>query len=594
MPAITDYIHRLQRSSPGEITHRLRRVLLARRMKSAVRRGFPRPPSQGLLASGAADLVWPSLDFVLTIPDTPAAIPPETLNLAPAAIAAFEDHCAGLFFTDIDLAAGAPDIRQVWEPARLQHVAKMIALSRIHTDAEKRCELAKQAQSALLAWLDRHPFLFGPHYLSPMECGLRIPVFVMALTHLTTGSAEARRRLLTATYQHAWWVFRNLSLYNSLGNHTICEAVGLIFAGALFRSGGEGSRWLTRGIQLLEDELGHQILPDGGPVEQSLAYHRFVMDLYRYACDFLAVNGLYDGADVFTRLAKAETFLAAFASAGTLPAIGDSDDGWAVAPGVRPHRPNPPQPQPGAVTFPETGCTVIRTRQNVVLTFDHGPLGMPPLYNHGHADALAVTLTIAGEPFLVDPGTYRYNGQADFRRYFKSTCAHNTVTVDHQDQAVQQSGFVWRQPFRTTLTDRRSEGPSRFLIQAQHDGYTRLASSIIHQRGVQASDEDHFTIEDRFEGAGEHIFDLYFHVHPNTAVQAIDGGVQLTAAHARVTLLVNNSAGFEVIQGRSEPLLGWYSPAYGRLMASSALRCRKAGRPRDVCFETRILCETDS
>ena len=60
---------------------------------------------------------------------------------------------------------------------------------------------------------------------------------------------------------------------------------------------------------------------------------------------------------------------------------------------------------------------------------------MAPLYNHGHADALSVTLSLGETPFLIDPGTYRYNGVPDWRRYFKGTRAHNTICIDEQDQA---------------------------------------------------------------------------------------------------------------------------------------------------------------
>ena len=57
------------------------------------------------------------------------------------------------------------------------------------------------------------------------------------------------------------------------------------------------------------------------------------------------------------------------------------------------------------------------------LTFDHGPLGMAPLYNHGHADALSVNVALDGEALLVDPGTFRYNDEPLFRKYFKGTRA---------------------------------------------------------------------------------------------------------------------------------------------------------------------------
>jgi hypothetical protein len=194
-------------------------------------------------------------------------------------------------------------------------------------------------REGLLEWLRQNPFLSGPHYMSPMECGLRMPVFFYGLRVLDNLSTGERLKILEALYLHAWWVGRNLSLYSSRGNHTICECLGLVFAGAVFRGFEEGKKWLDTGIRLLTEEVRRQILEDGGPLEQSLAYHRFVLDLYWIAAGFLERNGLADFTAVKERLARGEEFLDAFRDAsGNLPTIGDSDDGCAVAPGIAPLR----------------------------------------------------------------------------------------------------------------------------------------------------------------------------------------------------------------------------------------------------------------
>ena len=65
-----------------------------------------------------------------------------------------------------------------------------------------------------------------------------------------------------------------------------------------------------------------------------------------------------------------------------------------------------------------------------------GSFGLDPLYAHAHADALSFNLSYGGRQFLVDPGTYCYDW-SEWRRYFRSTAAHNTVRIDGLDQAVQ-------------------------------------------------------------------------------------------------------------------------------------------------------------
>jgi len=109
--------------------------------------------------------------------------------------------------------------------------------------------------------------------------------------------------------------------------------------------------------------------------------------------------------------------------------------------GVRPFdglRPGAPS-GPASRVFPEGGYAVMRhgwdanAHQMIV---DIGPLGCPVSSGHGHADLLSVQLAIFGEPCLVDAGNYCYTTESDWRDFFRGTAAHNTVTVEGQNQST--------------------------------------------------------------------------------------------------------------------------------------------------------------
>ncbi|HBO69308.1 MAG TPA: heparinase, partial [Deltaproteobacteria bacterium] len=188
---------------------------------------------------------------------------------------------------------------------------------------------------------------------------------------------------------------------------------------------------------------------------------------------------------------------------------------------------------------------------------------------------------------LVDPGTYRYNGEPSWRRYFKSTSAHNTVTVDGLDQAVQETGFIWSNPFGCRVL-RRAEVEAGYLVEAEHDGYRRLPEPVLHRRALLHAAPGVLVVRDSFSGAGEHDFALHFHLHPDAAVSREDGWWYISRGERRIWLTLLDGCHLELLQGELDPLLGWYAPAYGSKVPAGVLRCRKRGACRSVSFRTVI------
>ena len=514
-----------------------------------------------------------------------------TLNTDISIIRKYEEDYRQIFYAEIKYPNRQPDIRSVWEPARLQH---FVILLRYISEIEESYDLKVIKQfikDSVINWIHENSFLFGPHYISAMECGLRIPIFFYCLKSLDNLNIPEYQLILDSIYQHGWWISKRLSLYSSLGNHTVAECMGLLFAGAIFRNTKEGSEWLKTGRDLLKRELDYQILNDGGAAEQSFNYHRFVLDLYWLAIDFLEKNNLQNCSDFKERLIQAEHFITAFEDiSGKLPSIGDSDDGHAIAPGIHPPRIKPDKNTEKLQTFSTSGYTIINDN-NAVLTFDHGPLGMAPLYNHGHADALSITLSIESKEMLVDPGTYRYNCAPEWRRYFKGTRAHNTITIDGLDQAVQETGFIWSRPYKAKLLKSIETGGCLFL-QADHDGYMRLKEPVRHSRIIFNFDETNLVIKDTFLGKGIHTFELNYHAHPDSEITSEDNAwwkIDNNGAVIYIRLLGKNN--FTFIKGRTDPIFGWYSPAYGIKRESGVLSCTMRGTSEEVSFVTAICIQ---
>src|SRR5262249_34139101 len=92
------------------------------------------------------------------------------------------------------------------------------------------------------------------------------------------------------------------------------------------------------------------------------------------------------------------------------------------------------EPQVQSVGFTTGGYYVMRdgwTSQSNYALFDCGPHGVDNC-GHAHADALSFELAANGRTLLVDPGTYTYTGSRELRDWFRSSEAHNTLTIDDE------------------------------------------------------------------------------------------------------------------------------------------------------------------
>jgi hypothetical protein len=419
-----------------------------------------------------------------------------------------------VFFGKIVYRQGNPfgDARVVWEPSRLQQLVTLALISRRCEGARARAVdlIARQ----LLSWHAANPVACGIHYVSAMECGLRIIAVCFALDLVRREMIDRPAVWQCAAaivHSHADLITQRLSLHSSSGNHTIAECAGLIYAGVLFPEMRGADRWYAVGLRTLCQEAARQILPDGGGIERATWYHLFVLDLIGLVERLLTFRGHEIPAEITAALERGRAFLTVFAqSPADLPVSGDADAGYALSPFLRLSF-EASLAQEQLRTFPDTGLTLVKPtgESGLTLIFDHGPLGMPPSYGHGHADALSLVLYDESGPLLIDPGTYTYTGDERWRNYFRGTRAHNTVLLDGRDQARSETPFMWSRPFVAQLLETDMLGNGQVRLLARQTGYRDLG--VMHWRGVLFSPEL-LIVWDGMRGTGEHEFELNWHL----------------------------------------------------------------------------------
>jgi len=305
---------------------------------------------------------------------------------------------------------------------------------------------------------------------------------------------------------------------------------------------------------LFERELFRQVQEDGTSLEQSSHYLTLLLDLADLNSSLLEEEGCS-----VTWLARAQAGRRFLAELGPL-AFGDSDDGRALTARYRGRSESDPGNRHAVRQFEEGGYTVLRAapETNLVLLFDHGPLGMLPACGHGHADALALQVRRGFRPLLLDPGTFAYTGDPGGRKHFRGTGAHNTVVVGRSDQAIQSGWFSWREPFggEPCLTWKTDD--VQFLLSRTR-AYRRLG--ITHWRAIAMASGGEVLVWDMLDGSGTHHLSLGWHL----GVGAVDAGANAVAGVAEPLRLE--------VRGLDAVLEdGWYSPAYGCRLRTQVLR----------------------
>jgi len=369
-----------------------------------------------------------------------------------------------------DLAGGA---KYTWELGRLTLLPTLALAARLTGDDAP----ARIAARWLDDWNQKNPLGRGLHHTSGIEMAVRI--FTVSATLALLGDEGPRpdpEATLGLLAQQALWCGNHLSLGSSANNHLLAELAAVVAIGSLYPTLRGGAGRADRALRQLEAEVLAQFHPDGVSAEQSFGYLPFIGELLLLAFTAAERSGRRVAPAVRERLAAALEFARVTRlPGGGWPQVGDEDDGrillasdtgsrmdlvmnalaaWVSRPplsddatGLRTLLGLKPGPaaraaNEGVHAFAYGGWTVWRER-GVLLTFDHGPLGLGSIAAHGHADALGLTLFRGDDGLIVDPGTLAYQEDAAARDASRGTPAHSTLHFGGRSQSEMRGPFLW-------------------------------------------------------------------------------------------------------------------------------------------------------
>lgn len=513
----------------------------------------------------------------------------EALRLSPAVVRPF-----GPRLRDSTLSApSTADPRCAWEPAR---GASLVVL----------------ASAGEIAAFERALLEFLPmtHGGDPLEAALRSWNLAVALSMIGPRrlSASATALLACALVEHARWINDHLEDRGLVvGSHLIGEWVGLYACGVVLGAAGdEPAAWRARARAGLARAARVQVLPDGGGIEGSTGYSRFVVELWLAALACARAQGEPPPDGVAAAAARMLGLLAASMTPdGRDPGIGDDDDSIVLPgdPGLAALVPmlasGPLEGRPAGVLWSAQAQWLLGAEGRAIwnaaaevawptsvaapwfglwlarrgglggdlVTFRAGPHGQQGVGGHAHNDPLSVTVWFDGIPIVVDPGTGMYLGRPAWRDRFRGVAAHATICVD----GLEPSPILPTRPF--ALPDRTrarlfscEDRAGLWRCVGVHDGYAGIGVTcrreVRYDRTAQRVE-----IIDTLEASGgnrRHRVDLGF---PLAGPARLDGD----RIHVeRATIETGGADTHREFHWRLDP--GAISPRYGEIVPAPVAR----------------------
>ena len=520
------------------------------------------------------------------------------------------------------------DIKFPWELSRMQHLPTLGKAYRLTKNPRYAGEVIEQ----VIHWIEDNPCGYGVNWMCAMDVAIRAMNVTCAYAFIrdaAMGTRAFRARLAQSLYEHAQFILFNLefglredgAIVN--GNHYLSNIVGLLHLGLICPELKGAEAWKSIGLKAVIEEMDRQVYPDGANFESSTSYHRLVLELFTTAALMCKANGTPLPAPFWRRLERMFEFVLSVARPdGHMPMVGDADDGrvyilsdygdwdrtdfryllsvgailfgrsdmkaqvetfseeafWLLGPeGSRAFAGLPQvDAELKSTAFSDAGLYVMRHRDHYLLACCGG-IGAG---HHKHNDSLSFELYAGDKPFIIDPGTYVYTRDMQWRNRFRSTAYHNTAVIDDREQ----NRFVPNQPFKLTsdskvVVHEWSSTTEFDCLDAEHFSYDGSHLPFRHRRRFLFNKHAlEWEITDALFGSGGHHVDWYFHLDHGIDLEWCDERrVKMQCGRTVVEMRIKAELPFSV-----ETIDGWISRKYGEKLPAKILHIsgifRETGR----------------
>lgn len=453
---------------------------------------------------------------------------------------------------------------------------------------------------------------FPGHAWRTIESGIRIyttwlPCFEI-FRHSKEWKCEDLAEFLLAIRNHALFLMGHYSNHDRSSNWLSMEASALYQIGVMFPEFSEAKEWRDTGYERVMHEVMYCFSDSGVHMEKTPIYHLVAAIAFMQAIRISEINGIVIAPyakEIITR--AAEYVMSLIKPDLSTPMIGDADrddlttvrSDTSIYEGMNlsffpddlnelraffrymynwtgkeeflyfaslRHEGKAPEKLDWA--FREEGIFVVRS--NWSDSADYGLMHSVKLERgerstHSHNDSGHVDVTLKGEDILVDSGRFIYRSSIwkDWRAYFCSALAHNTLYVD--DHEMGEVPNVTRVRGVRAICNSFGEDKGVKVIDISHNGYVFISDPVFHRRKLFILPNHKAVIVDYVTGKGEedHDFRLSYNFNQGS-LETGDGVVFKTSKGTEFVFDFVSDVEFKRnhYYGSEEPKGGWISYGY--------------------------------
>ncbi|MEA4888152.1 MAG: alginate lyase family protein [Clostridiaceae bacterium] len=404
----------------------------------------------------------------------------------------------------LNLSTWRMDASPLWR-FNLHYFEFAIALSAKFSQTGENCYYNK-FKELVTSWVNVNPVGRGDAW-HPYTISMRLPNWLICFD-LFGEAFEADDAFRETVYQSIYAQYRILIKRKErwqLGNHYFENLKTILLCSLLF----DELKIFNEHIKLFLHEVEEEILPDGVHFELSLMYHKVILE------DILRVTFWLQQAGKLQWKELVPTLQSMINAAASLengmrktPLFNDSGDSVAKDCSALIKAANTLFDIKPALSdeFPNSGYYKLYDG-NIALMMDAGAIGPSYMAGHGHCDCLSFELSVNDKPLFVNSGTYQYQGE--YRKYFRSTKAHNTLTVGEREQS--ECWGEHRVARRISSVQAEKNGQ---IITGSYNSY----SSSIHTRSLSLTDRI-LTVLDSVNTSPSQVVHSFLHIAPGFYVQ---------------------------------------------------------------------------